>query len=144
MRILFKTRVKKNYRQVFQAFDIDLFMKLKAPFTSLIINRFESCKTGDVVDISVNMFGIKNHWISEITEHKITESEAYFIDEGKKLPSPLKIWKHLHKIEKSIDSSIIIDDITYVTTSKIMDFLLFPVIFSMFYYRKPIYKKQFK
>lgn len=119
-------------------------MKLKPPFAGLIINRFDGCKTGDIVDITVSSFGIKKNWVSEITEHKISENEAIFVDTGIKLPPPLKKWQHLHKIEKSIDSSIIFDDISYETGSKITDLLIFPLLFLAFYSRKPVYRKYFK
>lgn len=144
MRIILKTRVNKNFRDVFQAFDIKLFMKLKPPFTGLIVNRFDGCKKGDIVDISVSIPGVKQNWISEIIDNNMTENEAYFTDEGKKLPFPLKKWHHLHKIEKSIDSSIIIDDISYKTGRYIIDLAIYPFLYLMFYCRKPVYRKYFK
>jgi len=144
MRITIKTKVEQNYIKVFQGFDINLFMKLKPPLIGLRIMRFEGCKTGDNVEIRLNMFGLKQHWHSMITEDFENENSVGFVDEGVKLPWPLKYWRHVHKIEKSIENSIIIDDISYNTGNKLLNFLLFPAFFLQFYYRKPVYKSYFR
>lgn len=144
MRVKIQTKVEKNYSEVFQGFDIHLFMKLKPPFTGLNVIRFDGCKAGDIVHVEVNFLGFKKEWISEITENAEKTNEIYFIDEGTVLPKPLRYWKHKHVIQKSIDSSVIIDDISYSTKSKILDFMLFPLIFLQFFYRKPVYKSYFR
>lgn len=143
MRILIKTKVAPNYRKVFQGFDINLFMKLKPPFIGLKIMRFDGCAKGDVVQVQISIIGFKQIWTSVITDQVQNENKIYFIDKGTVLPKPLKYWKHKHIIEKSVDSSIIIDDITYQTGSVFMDFLLFPAFFMQFFYRKPVYKSYF-
>ena len=143
MRILIKTKVEQDFRKVFQAFDIKLFMKLKPPLIGLKVVRFDGCKKNDEVHIVTNIFGFRQKWISLITEQYAGENEIYFIDEGVLLPKPLKYWKHKHIIEKYIDSSIIIDDICYSSGSKFVDFLMFPALFLQFFYRKPVYKSFF-
>ncbi|HMT12979.1 MAG TPA: hypothetical protein PKA39_15320 [Ignavibacteria bacterium] len=119
-------------------------MKLKPPLIGLKIVRFEGCKTGDNVEIMLDIFGLKQHWHSVITEDFENEESIGFIDEGVKLPRPLKQWRHIHKIEKSIENSIIIDDISYNTGNKLLNFLMFPAFFLQFYYRKPVYKSYFR
>lgn len=143
MRILIRTKVNGDYRKVFQAFDIKLFMKLKPPLVGLKVIRFDGCKKGDEVHIETSILGIKQKWISLITDQNTGDKEIYFTDEGVLLPKPLKYWKHKHIIEKSIDSSIIIDDICYSSGSKIIDFIIFPALFLQFFYRKPVYKSFF-
>lgn len=144
MKVQIKTRVNKDFKHVFQRFDIHLFMKLKPPFIGLSVIRFDGCKTGDIVHVEINILGMKQKWISEITEYVENSEEIYFVDEGKVLPKPLRYWKHKHVIQKSIDSSVIIDDISYSTNRKILDFLLFPLFFLQFFYRKPVYKSYFR
>ena len=144
MRVKIQTKVEKNYSEVFQGFDIHLFMKLKPPLVGLNVIRFDGCKAGDIIHVVINFPGIKKEWISEITENAENSNEKYFVDEGKVLPKPLRYWKHRHVIQKSIDSSVIIDDISYSTKSKILDFMLFPLIFLQFFYRKPVYKSYFR
>lgn len=143
MRITIKTKVPQDYRKVFQAFDINLFMKLKPPLIGLNVLRFDGCRKDDEVHVEINILGFRQKWISLITEQQSNENKIYFIDEGVLLPKPLKYWKHTHKIEKSIDSSIIIDDICYKSGNKIVDILLFPAFFMQFFYRKPVYKSYF-
>lgn len=93
------------------------------------------------MQLVVIIIGLKQTWHSDITEQFEDENEISFIDEGTVLPTLLKYWKHIHKIEKSIDSSTIIDDICYSTNSKLLDLLNFPALFAQFYYRKPVYTK---
>lgn len=143
MQITIKTKAAQDYREVFQGFDIKLFMKLKPPLVGLNVLRFDGCSKGDIVQVEIRFLGLKQNWTSLITELVQNENEIYFIDEGTVLPKPLKYWKHKHIIEKSVDSSIIIDDITYKTGSFLMDLLLFPVFFAQFFYRKPVYKSYF-
>ncbi len=143
MRITIKTKVKQEYKKVFQAFDINLFMKLKPPLIGLNVLRFDGCQQGDEVHVEINILGFKQKWVSLITSQHSDENEVYFIDEGVLLPKPLKYWKHMHKIEKSIDSSIIIDDICYKSGSIFVDLLLFPAFYLQFFYRKPVYKSFF-
>lgn len=144
MRIILKTKVQGNYKQVFQAFDIKLFKKLKPPFLGLNIIRFDGCKKFDEVHLVTNFFSFKQKWISVITDNGTGKNKMFFTDEGKLLPVPLTYWKHKHIIENSIDSSIIIDDISYNTVSKITDILIYPFLFLLFLLRKPVYKSYFK
>ncbi len=143
MHIKLSTKVNKNYREVFQAFDINLFMKLKPPLVSLNVIRFDGCKTGDEVHLETGILGSKQKWISKITDNYSGYDCKYFIDEGLLLPNPLKYWKHKHIIENCVDSSVIIDDICYKTGNIFMDFLIFPAFFLQFLYRKPVYKRYF-
>lgn len=144
MNIRIKTKVNKSYEEVFQRFDIHLFMKLKPPLIGFNVKRFDGCKKGDELHIELKILGLKQNWISMITESGKNESEIYFTDKGTILPKPIKYWEHRHIIQKFIDSSIIIDDICYRTNSKILDYLLFLLIFIQFYYRKPVYKLYFR
>ena len=144
MRITIKTRVEQEYRKVFQAFDFNLFMKLKPPLVGLDVIRFDGSLPGNIVHVVVNILGLKQEWISEITERNENIDECYFVDEGTLLPRPLEYWKHRHIIKKSIDSSIIIDDICYKSGNVLVDFLLFPAFFMQFFLRKHVYKSYFR
>jgi ligand-binding SRPBCC domain-containing protein len=144
MRIIIKTHVEQDFKKVFQAFDINLFMKLKPPLVGLNVIRFDGCKKGDKVQIEIRFLWFKQRWHSDITENHENEKSSYFIDKGRLLPWPLKKWKHVHKIEKSVENSIIIDDICYNTGNKLLDILIFPALFLQFYYRKPVYKFYFR
>jgi len=91
-------------------------------------------------------FGIySSKWTSYIVEQAETESEIYFVDTAQDLPFPLKTWKHQHRIKKVNENScIIIDDIDYYTSSKILDAIIYPGMWVQFAYRSPVYKKFFE
>jgi ligand-binding SRPBCC domain-containing protein len=87
---------------------------------------------------------MKAEWISDITEAETNEREAYFVDEGQTLPPPLRYWKHRHIVRK-IDgqSSLIIDDISYETQNRLLDLLLYPLLWLAFFPRKFVYRRYF-
>lgn len=144
MNILIKTRIEKNYQVLFSKFNLNLFKALKPPFLNLTIERFDGCKKGDEVHLKVDLFGKFNQkWISRITADFRSEYEIYFVDEGTLLPPPLKKWKHIHRIAKINElSSYIIDDIDYTSGNIAIDLAIYPVLYSLFFYRKPIYKRE--
>lgn len=138
------TIVQQDYKTVFGKFDLALFRKLKPPLVKMSILRFDGCKAGDEVILDMKVLWKTQHWHAMITENFENENMIYFTDIGKVLPKPLTYWKHKHIIEKCVDSSEIIDDICYETGSKILDLMLFPLVFMQFFHRKRIYKSYFR
>jgi ligand-binding SRPBCC domain-containing protein len=144
MRIIIKTKVGQDYKTVFSKFDLYFFKMLKPPFIGFKVNRFDGCETGDEVHVEFNTLGWKQEWKALIIEKTETDNEIYFVDEGLQLPRPLKKWRHKHIIAKFIDSTIIIDNIAYITNSIFLDILLYPVMYLQFFLRKGVYKSYFK
>lgn len=141
MRILIKTPIQRNYLEIYNSFDRVLFEYLLPSFPKVKIVRFDGSKKGDIVHMR---FPLNIKWISLITEDFVSNTEAYFIDEGQKLPPGLKYWKHKHKIEKvDEENSVIVDDITFEGNARITSFLLYPVLYGSFYPRKSAYKSYF-
>lgn len=144
MKILLKTKIEKNYQVVFSKFNLDLFRALKPPVMNLVVERFDGCKKGDEVHLKMDLFGaFKQKWISHITEDFRSDYEIYFVDVGALLPPPLTKWTHIHRIEKINElSSYVVDDVEYTSGNHILDLLMYPALYSMFLYRKPIYKRK--
>jgi ligand-binding SRPBCC domain-containing protein len=143
MQIHLRTNVRQNHRQVFDAFDEKLFRKLSPPYPKLKLLRFDGSEPGDVVEVELQT-GIKSFkWTSMITDQSITDSEAYFIDEGQILPPPLKLWRHKHLVTANDTGATIHDIITYSTGSRILDMLLYPLMVVQFSMRKSVYQKVF-
>ena len=72
------------------------------------------------------------------------KKKFFFIDEGLKLPSFFKFWKHHHRIVKNTTGCVIIDDITFKSANLLLDYLLFfQGCYLQFLYRVPIYKRIF-
>lgn len=144
MRIQISTAVKQDYKTVYHGFDKDLFLALKPPLLPLTLLRFDGSKKGDEVHIQLGKGWLSSRWDALIVADKVDEQEAYFIDEGLRLPFFLKKWKHRHRILKSNDhASTIVDDIFYKTPFLLLDYLIYPVMYLQFYMRKPVYKKYF-
>jgi len=143
MQLHLKTYVSQNYKTVFNAFDEQLFRKLSPPYPRLKLLRFDGSAPGDMVEVELQT-GIKSfRWTSLIVDKSITDTEAYFIDEGQELPSPLRLWRHKHLVTKSGSGSVIHDIITYSTGFKGLDILLYPLMLAAFGMRKPVYRKVF-
>lgn len=143
MNIKLKTKVHGNYKDIMKRFDRDLFEALKPSNADMEIVAFTGSEKGDKVHLRFHS-PIKAEWVSLITDHGENEQEAFFIDEGVKLPFPLSYWKHKHIVQKiTADSSYIIDDITFKSSNFLPSFLIYPAIYAGFYPRKKIYKSYF-
>lgn len=129
--------------KVFNAFDEKLFRKLSPPYPKLKLIRFDGSAPGDVVDVELQT-GLKSfRWTSLIVDRKVTDSEAYFVDEGQQLPPPLRTWHHKHLVSKNGSGAIIHDIITYSTGIKPLDLLLYPLMKLQFGMRGPVYQREF-
>ncbi|MTI21842.1 hypothetical protein E1176_12490 [Fulvivirga sp. RKSG066] len=141
MRIVLKTTVEAQMETVFQAFDEKLFRYLLPPGAKLL--RFDGSREGDLVHIKFG-FPLFSEWISEIVEDGKEGRMRYFIDVGKKLPTPLKKWKHMHIVRRSGQQSIIEDNMSFSTGLKLLDILIYPFLYLAFLPRKKQYKEYFK
>ena len=143
MKIVLHAPIKVSVDNVVAGFDKQLFEALKPPLLALNVDRFDGCHKGDEVHLSMGFGPIKQKWISTITHHEYTEQGFIFIDEGTKLPPPLKYWKHKHIIAKQGNYTQITDDIHYSSNNKLIDIVIYPFLYAMFYIRIPIYKRYF-
>lgn len=138
MRISLTSIVNLDPKIVFEGFDSKLFTYLLPPGARLI--QFGGSVTGDVVHLKLPLAG---EWVSVIVENGNTETGYYFVDQGKKLPFPLKEWTHKHIIEAYQGGTRIVDDMRYSTGNSLLNWLLFPVLYLSFYPRTWQYKNYF-
>ncbi|MFD2514054.1 hypothetical protein ACFSRY_09270 [Pontibacter locisalis] len=143
MKIHIKTEVARDYKEVFEAFDERLFRKLSPSFPKLKLLRFDGSEPGDVVDVELQAGFRSFRWTSLIVERSITDSGAFFIDEGQVLPPPLRSWHHKHLVTKEGKGSVIHDIIDFSTGLKPLDLLLYPLMRLQFGMRKPVYQREF-
>ena len=145
MKLKFETIVNKNFLEIKNGFNRELFLFLKPPGVSVELERFDGCSPGNEVHLLLNTVGLKQNWRSLITAESQTEKEWSFIDEGKLLPWPLSTWKHHHRVVFLDDqSSKIIDDITYGCSPSLMGPLMYPVLWASFAVRPAKYKEFFE
>jgi ligand-binding SRPBCC domain-containing protein len=143
LKITIQTAVNQSFRQVWAGFDETLFKLLSPPFPPVKVVRFDGCLAGQVVDLELNFILFKQNWTSHIIEQQETATEIYFIDKGTKLPFFLSFWQHKHRIIKNGEGTIIADEIMFQTPYILTNYLMYPLLWAQFLYRKPIYKKAF-
>ena len=144
MKIKIETSVDQGYLDVKRGFDESLFKKLAPPFPPVNVLRFDGCEKGDQVSLELNFLLFKQKWTSDITADHTDELEFYFIDEGVELPFFLKKWKHKHRVISTGLQSKIIDEIEYEAPFSWMSWVMYPLLWLQFAYRKPIYRKIFR
>ena len=137
--ITLRSKVSGELTAIYKQFDADLFRYLLPPGAHLI--EFGGSKKGDIVHLKLPLAG---EWISEITEDGATEDLCYFIDEGRKLPFPIKDWRHKHILRRQGINTIVEDNMNYSTGNIIADILFYPVLFLSFLPRVWQYKQYFK
>jgi len=143
MKLSLSTKVTGSVSQIKAGFDVSLFKALAPPFPRLNVKRFDGCKKDDLVELELDFLTHKQSWISLIIHDQTKEDKFEFIDIGEKLPFPFKKWRHHHLVEKDQGGSIISDNIEYSSGLILLDYLLFPLLFLQFFYRKPVYRKIF-
>ena len=127
---------------VWSQFNEALLKKISPPFPQVNIQRFDGCKTGDLVILEINLLLIRVIWSSKIIYDQQDSKQSVFIDEGIQVPFGINLWKHEHSIIKIDESRCYIQDfITYKTSNVFLDMILFPFLWGMIFYRKPFYQK---
>ncbi len=144
MKIFISTQVSGYYLDCIKSFDLELFKALSPPFMPIKILQFEGSSTGNIVEVKLGVGRLSTNWKSKITNHGNDEKKAWFIDEGLVLPFPLTTWTHNHLVYNvNANTCTIVDDISYSTNYKLLDVLIFPIMYFTFWLRKPSYKKYF-
>ena len=143
MKLTIRTPVAAPLATVWAGFDRRLFNQLSPPFPPVRVLRFDGCLTGDIVSLELNFLLFKQVWDSTITDQRTTDGEIYFVDEGTKLPFFLKSWRHKHRLIRHGAGTLIADEITYLTPNRLLDYLMYPLMWAQFAYRKPIYRRVF-
>ncbi|AKD55366.1 SRPBCC family protein [Spirosoma radiotolerans] len=145
MHIILKTQVEQSLPTVWAGFDRTLFEKLSPPFPPVDVVRFDGCLKGDTVHLRLNFLLFRQDWISHIVDQQTSHNEIFFVDRGFQLPFFLSYWQHHHRLQRSADDqTIIVDDITFKTPFRLTDYLLYPLLWIQFAYRKPIYRRMFR
>lgn len=145
MKFKVKTEVAGDHRKVYSGFTKSLLQRLVPPGMRLRLDRYdEPTRVGGRVHIHVTILGlIRQQWENVITEVVEGEEACWFVDEGEKLPFPLRYWRHRHVVEAHEGHSRIVDDVEYKAGNLLLTWLMFPVVYLQFVARKPGYRKAF-
>jgi len=119
-------------------------MKLTPPLIEVELTRYDGNKLDDEIHIVSSIFGSYQSWVNYISDFHESDKLIYFTDTAREMPFPLVHWEHTHKIHQlDEEMSYIIDDIRYDTGNKITNNLIYPLLYALMYYRKPIYMDTF-
>ncbi|MDP5170151.1 MAG: hypothetical protein NWR72_07890 [Bacteroidia bacterium] len=144
MRITLSTPVAGHHAGIMARFDRELFEQLSPPGAKVDLIRFDGSETGDLVHIRLHLpLMPAQNWISKIVDHGSDDNTSWFVDEGKTLPWFLSAWQHRHVVKQEGDHSLIIDDIRFTAPLWLPDFLLYPVLWAQFAWRRPVYRRVF-
>lgn len=144
MKIQLETEVAQPFEQVAAGFDESLFKALAPRLLPTKVLRFDGSRTGDEVHLAIGPGPLAQRWEALVIEHGQDESEFYFVDQGKKLPFPLKSWVHTHRIRKrSAGGTLIVDAIDFQTIHPLLNYLFYPFFWWLFKIRKPVYRRSF-
>jgi ligand-binding SRPBCC domain-containing protein len=146
MHFQIRTAVQGSPRSVFARFNRTLFMALAPPGVRLHLYQFdEPIAVGGVVHLEVKFFGlIRQEWYNRITAVELTDTQCAFVDEGERLPAPLRGWRHHHIIRQGSQGTEIVDDITYHASNGLLSLLMLPAVYLQFWIRKPVYRRFFR
>ena len=143
MRIRLESKIKGHYIIVMERFDKQLFEFLLPKYTRAEVIEFTGSRKGDRVHLRFQ-WPVQADWISDILEHGVNEHEAYFIDEGSDIPFGISSWYHKHIVRKINErESLIIDDIQFSATNKLLALFLYPILYLAFLPRKRLYRRYF-
>jgi len=145
MKLQFSTEIDLPFNKVRDQFNKELFIYLAPPMIPFKLKRFDGCLKGNEVHIKLGFEPFTQEWISLITFEETNHQGWSFIDEGRLLPWPLKLWKHHHRVEIISDQRCrIVDDITYECYPSILTRVIKPFLWSVFAIRPRRYKKFFQ
>ena len=139
MNVTITSKVKGELDWVYSNFNEDLFRYLLPPGATLV--EFGGSRKGDIVHLKLPVAG---EWISHIIEDYQDKDKCYFVDVGRKLPFPLKSWRHKHLLIKRGNDVRIEDRMQYSSGFILLDILLVPLMWLSFLPRKWQYKSYFR
>lgn len=146
MRLLLRTPVAQPPAAVWAGFTRQLFLDLAPPLPQMRLLRFDGCHRGDEVHIELHLGPLRlGRWDSLITAHgELPDGGRYFVDEGQRLPGPLRFWRHRHLLEAGpAGGCVIVEDLEYRTPLRLLDWLAYPFMWATFAWRRPIYRRYF-
>ncbi len=145
MKLYFETMIDLPYEVVKSKFNQELFIYLAPPLIPFHLKKFEGCKKGDFVQIDLGLWPLKQEWVSLITSEEDNIKGWSFVDEGRKLPWPLKTWHHHHRVDKVSEKECrIVDEINFSCSPSFLTPLFKPILFLIFSIRPNRYRTFFQ
>lgn len=142
--VLVRHYVRGEVAEVFAGFTRELFEALAPAFPPSRLLRYDGNDVGDEVHVSLGLGPLSRLWVSEITAREEARGRCVFVDEGRRLPSPLTYWRHRHVVEDAGPGRVaIVEDVTFATPLPLVTRAMTPVIRAQFEARGPGYAAYF-
>ena len=133
----YKTEIPRSISEVWSFFQSNQNLAAITAFPKIDILGDKDVEKDANIHLRLNFMLFKIHWKGRITE---VVPEAYFIDQGEKLPFPIKSWSHVHAFKRlSSDETKMIDKVEY--DSYVPPMLVNLMLKGMFHSRKKQLKK---
>ena len=139
-----ESSVPQSFELVSTNFSEELFRALAPAFPPSELLLFDGDRVGGLVKIKLGVGILSTVWVSEIISRTEDDDKVEFVDVGLELPPPLQEWRHRHMVKRNSDgSTLIVDDIQFSSGFKALDYILYPVLKTMFSMRTPAYLKYY-
>lgn len=103
----FKTEIERPLADVWRFFQSNENLVAITGFPKITLLGDKDVFEGAKIHLQLNFIVLKLNWEGRITK---VVKDAYFIDEGVKLPLPFKAWKHIHAFEESSEGTTFMFD----------------------------------
>ena len=131
-----------DIKKVKNEFNNLMFLKHLTKPLPLKIIEWDGTDDGAKAHLAFWFFGWKDFKVKH-QDYKKRSSFLSFIDKGFVLPFGLTFWEHKHTVEK-VDSKILVKDLLeFSHGSKVLEYLLFPILVSPIFIRKILYHLYF-
>jgi hypothetical protein len=144
MKIVLKSRVRKDFSIVADGFNEALFRFLLPPFGLASLVRYDGQKPGDIVHIRFRP-PLFNDFKVVIRDVWTGPREYRFVDRGLTMPFRMKFWQHTHRVVSLGEhQTALVDMIEYQTPWWLLDLLIYPLLFLFFLPRTWQYASYYK
>ncbi|MFG1492247.1 hypothetical protein ABMA75_01685 [Halobacteriovorax sp. ZH4_bin.1] len=137
--LVINTIVNASVDEILNNFNADTMQEATPPFINLEVPRFDGNSVSDQTHLITSICGHYQSWVIEVTQKKETSDGIIIRTEAIETPFPFTMWIHTYHIRDiGNDQTKITDNIKYKTENFAFDLLIYPIIYFIMYYRKPI------
>lgn len=141
--LCFRTEVPVAFEQVKSRFNLDLLRYLSPVFPRVIIQKYGGEKPGDEIQIRLDFLLFSWNWDCCIAENCDEPGHYFFVDEGRRLPPFLSMWRHRHELLAKGNHTLITDQLYFSAKGLWPGFLVRFLLKMQFGQRDRLYKKYF-
>lgn len=137
--LVINTTLKASVDEILSNFNAETMQEATPPFINLEVTRFDGVEYANQTHMITSIFGHYQSWIIEVMQTKKTQDGIIIRTEATECPFPFNLWIHTYHIhELGNGMTKITDNIKFKTENFLFDLLIYPIVYFIMYYRKPI------